>query len=176
MMVEDIYGKNTSKLGLPADIIASSLGKIGKMSPEELSSQKDEDIARSLITSFAINIANLTAISLKQTNVDSAIILADFFHHHRFYCLVQVLFIIFSQFWLSSPQESRLSSLSIRLSSVAWAVRSKDDHSLKINAFIILVWEYSFAPSLHKLGRPGVSSIQLSILVIRRKPCRSLVC
>ena len=59
MMIEDIYGKNTANLGLPADLIASSLGKIGKMSKEELAEQKDEDISRALITAFAINTANL---------------------------------------------------------------------------------------------------------------------
>lgn len=31
-MVEDIYGAGTHSLGLPADLIASSLGKIAKMS------------------------------------------------------------------------------------------------------------------------------------------------
>ena len=33
MMIEDIYGKDTGNLGLPSDLIASSLGKMGKMSP-----------------------------------------------------------------------------------------------------------------------------------------------
>jgi pantothenate kinase len=30
-MVEDIYGKNVNNLGLPGDIIASSLAKIAKL-------------------------------------------------------------------------------------------------------------------------------------------------
>jgi pantothenate kinase len=33
MLVNDIYGNNSGKLGLPSDLIASSLGKIGKMKP-----------------------------------------------------------------------------------------------------------------------------------------------
>lgn len=65
MMVEDIYGKNTANLGIPADVIASSLGKLGKMSPSEVAEQTDEDIARSLITSFAINTATLAENFLK---------------------------------------------------------------------------------------------------------------
>lgn len=31
LMVEDIYGKNTQNLGLPGEIVASSLGKYAKM-------------------------------------------------------------------------------------------------------------------------------------------------
>ncbi len=31
LMVEDIYGKNCHNLGLPGEIVASSLGKLAKM-------------------------------------------------------------------------------------------------------------------------------------------------
>lgn len=36
LIVEDIYGASAHSLGLPSDLVASSLGKIGKMSKEEL--------------------------------------------------------------------------------------------------------------------------------------------
>lgn len=35
-MVEDIYGTNSHNLGLPGDIVASSMGKIAKITPKEL--------------------------------------------------------------------------------------------------------------------------------------------
>ena len=92
-MVEDIYGNESGNLGLPNDLIASSLGKFGKMTPEELAEQKVEDISRSLITAFAINVVHLTAVFLKKTGLEYAVILADSFHHNRFYCLVQVFFV-----------------------------------------------------------------------------------
>lgn len=91
MMIEDIYGKNTANLGLPADLIASSLGKIGKMSKEELAEQKDEDISRALITAFAINTANLARNFLNQHSIANLMILADQFHNDKFYYLVQVI-------------------------------------------------------------------------------------
>ena len=34
LLVADIYGTNTKNLGLPGELIASSLGKLGKMKPE----------------------------------------------------------------------------------------------------------------------------------------------
>jgi hypothetical protein len=45
---------------------------------------------RSLITTFAINTANLTALYLKTTQLQNAIVLADNFHNDIFYILVQV--------------------------------------------------------------------------------------
>ena len=36
LLVSDIYGNNTKSLGLPGDLIASSLGKLGKMNKEDL--------------------------------------------------------------------------------------------------------------------------------------------
>lgn len=36
LLVSDIYGNNTKSLGLPGDLIASSLGKLGKMNKEEI--------------------------------------------------------------------------------------------------------------------------------------------
>jgi hypothetical protein len=45
---------------------------------------------RSLITAFAINTANWTMLSLKATQLQHAIVLADIFHNDKFYALVQV--------------------------------------------------------------------------------------
>jgi hypothetical protein len=52
---------------------------------------------RSLITTFAINAAHLTAIYLKATQLNDAIILADNFHNDEFYCLIQVRDLLCSQ-------------------------------------------------------------------------------
>lgn len=89
-MVEDIYGAKTQSLGLPADLVASSLGKIAKMSKEDLDKMGDEDVMRSLFTTFAINTGNLISLYLHKANLNDAVVLADCFHDDRFYALIQV--------------------------------------------------------------------------------------
>lgn len=91
-MVEDIYGEKSHNLGLPGDIVASSMGKLGKMSPLEVDSVNQADIIRSIINTFAINTANLIALYLQKTNTQDAIVLAETFHNDKFYCLLQVWF------------------------------------------------------------------------------------
>lgn len=94
-MVEDIYGKNVQSLGLPGDIVASSMAKISKIKPDQLKNLQPADVIRSIITSFAINSANLTALYLQKTNLHDAIILADSFHNNRFHSLYQVIVYLF---------------------------------------------------------------------------------
>ena len=89
-MVEDIYGTNSHNLGLPGDIVASSMGKLAKMSAPELESTNQADIIRSIINTFAINTANLIALYMQKTNTQDSIVLADKFHNDKFYCLLQV--------------------------------------------------------------------------------------
>lgn len=81
MHVSDIYGQNTNKLGLPGDLVASSLGKLGKMKKSELEFLKREDICRSILASFAINISTLTSTYLIRENLEDAIILGDKMHN-----------------------------------------------------------------------------------------------
>lgn len=90
LMVEDIYGTNSHNLGLPGDIVASSMGKLSKLTPTEMESVNEADVIRSIINTFAINTANLTALYMKKTNMEEAIVLADTFHNDKFYCLLQV--------------------------------------------------------------------------------------
>ena len=50
MLVGDIYGGDYNKIGLKATTIASSFGKVIKVSPEERKKKfKQQDIARSLL-------------------------------------------------------------------------------------------------------------------------------
>lgn len=60
-----------------------------------------------MITSFAINVANLTALYLTKTNLHDAVVLADSFHTDKFYSLVQVTAILFSQFQLAMLQTNQ---------------------------------------------------------------------
>jgi pantothenate kinase len=98
MHVSDIYGKNTNKLGLPGDLVASSLGKLGKMKKSELEVLKREDICRSILASFAINISTLTSTYLIRENLEDAIILGDKMHNEFFYLSIQVFYCLFSPF------------------------------------------------------------------------------
>lgn len=69
LLVEDIYGKGVDKLGLPKDLVASSLGKIAKLPPEELAKLTDSDITRSLLTAFAINIGIQISLNMRKQNL-----------------------------------------------------------------------------------------------------------
>ncbi|CAI2369317.1 unnamed protein product [Moneuplotes crassus] len=64
MSVGDIYGKSYGKIGLPAEVIASSFGKIKDYSEEEINALNPEDVSLSLLNMIMFNtltIANLTA-------------------------------------------------------------------------------------------------------------------
>ena len=87
LLVDDIYGKSSHSLGLDGKIVASSMGKYGNKKDIE---SNDYDIVRSLVISFAVNVANLTSLGLRKYGADSAIVLSDKIHFKPFYCLVQV--------------------------------------------------------------------------------------
>lgn len=90
LIVSDIYGHDSNNLGLPPDLIASSLGKLGKMTPEELSTLNDDDICRSILLAFAINIGILSANYLKNEGIESCIVVGDKLHNKYFYLAIQV--------------------------------------------------------------------------------------
>jgi pantothenate kinase len=54
MTVGDIYGSNVESLGIPANLLASSMGKASKDSNE--GKYNDLDILKSLLFSIAVNI------------------------------------------------------------------------------------------------------------------------
>eukprot|EP00343_Euplotes_focardii_P000190 CAMPEP_0205801722 /NCGR_PEP_ID=MMETSP0205-20121125/3807_1 /ASSEMBLY_ACC=CAM_ASM_000278 /TAXON_ID=36767 /ORGANISM="Euplotes focardii, Strain TN1" /LENGTH=178 /DNA_ID=CAMNT_0053066947 /DNA_START=729 /DNA_END=1262 /DNA_ORIENTATION=- len=72
MSVGDIYGTSYDKIGLPAEVIASSFGKIKDYTKEEIQALKKEDISISLLNMVLFNtltIANLVAQIEKINNV-----------------------------------------------------------------------------------------------------------
>ena len=72
--------------------MASSLGKLGKMSKEELSQLSPEDITRSLLTTFAINTGIQISVNLLKYNFNDALFLANDFHCcDNFYRMIQAV-------------------------------------------------------------------------------------
>ena len=63
---------------------------------------------RTLLTTFAINTGNLISLYLHKSNLNDAVVLADFFHDDRFYALTQVNILLFSQFVKVMLQEKIL--------------------------------------------------------------------
>lgn len=53
---------------------------------------------RTLLTTFAINTGNLISLYLHKSNLNDAIVLADFFHDDRFYAMTQVSIGLYSQY------------------------------------------------------------------------------
>ena len=90
LLVSDIYGANTKNLGLPAELIASSLGRLGKMKTEEVGELSEVDICRSVLIAFAINVALLTSIYMKNEKLEAGIVLGDKLHNPYFYLAIQV--------------------------------------------------------------------------------------
>jgi hypothetical protein len=116
LLVEDIYGKGSAKIGLPGEMVASSLGKFGKMKQCEAGKVDKSDIMRSLITSFAINTAHWAMLYLKTTQLKHAIVLADIFHNDKFYAIVQVPRVLCSQSGSAMPQKMKCTSPGTRRS------------------------------------------------------------
>jgi len=73
LLVGDIYGSESNTLGLSADVIASSLGKIGIAKLENLKEErnrpKNEDIVRSLLFMISNNIAQIGYLNAKLNNI-----------------------------------------------------------------------------------------------------------
>jgi len=69
LVVGDIYGSDLGTLGLSADVIASSLGKIGTARIEEQKPPQSEDIVRSLLFMISNNIAQIGYLNAKLHNI-----------------------------------------------------------------------------------------------------------
>ncbi|KRX02912.1 hypothetical protein PPERSA_13166 [Pseudocohnilembus persalinus] len=73
LTVEDIYGENTEQLGLPKDLLASSMGKLAKFG--ENRKYDKLDIVRSLVQQFCINLGQLTALTCQLSpDINQAVI------------------------------------------------------------------------------------------------------
>ena len=83
-MVGDIYGKNSDaleKLGLPADIVASSFGKlVAKRDPA--AGLKQEDLARALLLMVTNNIGQVAYLNAQLHNTKHIYFLGNFLRHN----------------------------------------------------------------------------------------------
>ncbi|RKO97700.1 hypothetical protein CXG81DRAFT_15336 [Caulochytrium protostelioides] len=70
MLVGDIYGGDYGKIGLKGSTIASSFGKVIRMSPEERAHVKEPDIARSLLFLISNNLAQIAYLTAQHHAID----------------------------------------------------------------------------------------------------------
>lgn len=109
LLVEDIYGSSFQGLGIDGSIIASSLGKVSQQSQPnlELSRKSSDPLAqstkssvmddrcKSLLLSFAINVAQFMCLQMRILKLDHCVLLANKFHNDYFYYTVQSLMAFF---------------------------------------------------------------------------------
>ena len=88
MTVGDIYGGNCADLGLPEELLASSLGKAQYIKDTE--KIRPRDLAKSIIVMFAINIGMMT--NLVTDSVDLKTVIVQGFPHIGFQSLLSVMF------------------------------------------------------------------------------------
>lgn len=81
-------------MGFPGEVLAGNMGKLAKLTPEQLKNINPASIIRSMITTLALTAANVVRVSLQQSHTTQAIFLADQFHDEKFYGMVQVIYII----------------------------------------------------------------------------------
>lgn len=84
LMVGDIYGSDYSALGLGADVIASSLGKVATNRPDIKTSYKREDIVRSLLFMISNNIAQIGYLNAKFHNIQRIFFSGGFLQENEF--------------------------------------------------------------------------------------------
>ena len=87
MSVGDIYGTSYSKIGLPAEVIASSFGKIKDDSPEEIAELKKEDVSLSLLNMVIFNTLTIANLVAQIEKIDKIVIVG---HHLRILELEQL--------------------------------------------------------------------------------------
>jgi len=78
LLVGDIYGADLGTLGLGAEVIASSLGKIGTARLEDQKKPKSEDTVRSLLFMISNNIAQIGYLNAKVNNIQRIIFSGGF--------------------------------------------------------------------------------------------------
>jgi len=86
LLVGDIYGSDLGNLGLTADVIASSLGKIGISKLEGLKEKppKKEDIVRSLLFMISNNIAQIGYLNAKLHNIQRIVFSGGFLQENAY--------------------------------------------------------------------------------------------
>jgi len=86
MTVGDIYGGHCADLGLPENLLASSLGKAQYL--KDTSKIQPKDLAKSIMVMFAINIGMMT--NLVADSVELKTIIVQGFPHLGFQSLLSV--------------------------------------------------------------------------------------
>lgn len=86
MTVADIYGGNCDNLGLPGQLLASSMGKAQHLKADTQIEQRD--IAKSIIVMFSINVALMSNLIAESANIDH--IIFHGFQHFGFQTLLSV--------------------------------------------------------------------------------------
>jgi len=94
LTVGDIYGGDYESFGLESKIVASSFGKVKNL---EIESLKKEDISRSLLTLFCVNVMQISYFWAKNENVDKIIIVGNPFQCLEFMQMVQMSINYFSK-------------------------------------------------------------------------------
>lgn len=87
MSVGDIYGKDYDKLGLPAEVIASSFGKVINHTPEEIDELNKSDILLSLMNMVMYNTLSIANLVAQIENIDNIVLVG---HHLRVLKLEQL--------------------------------------------------------------------------------------
>ena len=75
MSVGDIYGSAYEGIGLPADLVASSFGRVKDMSLEELASLNKADVARSMLIMVILNSLTIARLTAKSQELNRVIIM-----------------------------------------------------------------------------------------------------
>ncbi len=83
LLVGDIYGTAYSKIGLPANVIASSFGKIASLDLEH-KSFSDADIIRSLLFMTANNIAQIAYLNAQRYKVARVFFCGNFINRNPY--------------------------------------------------------------------------------------------
>jgi pantothenate kinase len=80
-------GNSYDKIGLPAEVIASSFGKIKDKTPDEIKELKKEDISLSLLNMIIFNTLTISSLVAKIEKIDKVVVIG---HHLRILELEQL--------------------------------------------------------------------------------------
>lgn len=87
MSVGDIYGSNYDKIGLPAEVVASSFGKIKDYTPEQIKDLKKEDISLSILNMIMFNTLTIAHLVSQIEKIDKIVMIG---HHLKILELEQL--------------------------------------------------------------------------------------
>ena len=94
LTVGDIYGGDYANFGLDSKIVASSFGKVKNL---DINNLRKEDISRSLLTFFCVNIMQISYFWASNENLDKIIIVGNPFECLEFMQMVQMSINYFSK-------------------------------------------------------------------------------